>query len=141
MAGRGRWILRCRFTDGARSELASSGALKFAGETSGAEAQIKTSDLTAAVNRCATQKLAATRTLKSERRCGAVLFEDRSKLCGQHGLFSSCFDLIAEDGEGEAEAEQATYRSGKPLHSLAPKAGVMGTPAMRHPKAGFPAHS
>ena len=30
---------------------------------------------------------------------------------------------------------EAGYRSGKPLHPITPKAGVLGAPALRHPKA------
>jgi len=32
-------------------------------------------------------------------------------------------------------SKQAFYRSGEPLHPITPKPGVLGTPALRHPKA------
>jgi len=32
-------------------------------------------------------------------------------------------------------SKQGGYRSGKPLHPATPKPGVLGTPALRHPKS------
>jgi len=43
---------------------------------------------------------------------------------------------IAAPQRLKAVAEkQASYRSGEPLHPITPKPGVLGVPALHHPKA------
>jgi len=52
------------------------------------------------------------------------------------GLVASSFPRCSLTAAAKADSrKQASYRSGEPLHPITPKAGVLGTPALRHPKS------
>jgi len=60
--------------------------------------------------------------------------------CGSYGTAEEAAEKVILQREPRPQrlkpySEQCSYRSGEPLHPITPKAGVLRTPALRHPKA------